>query len=1316
MASNVRFLDQVPVSAYGNTTALTIDTGSFMITGSASGSTLTFTKGDGTTFELFVSGSGSGGGTSVIANPGGSGDALTTISIDGTVYVISGSGGSGAGFPYTGSAGISGSLDVNGIAASIVGGELNVQNYTPITVGVITKTINHRYYDTGSSNGYTIDGLESPYLNMYPGKTYRFITSSASHPIKFYRDASKATEYTTNVTYGADYAQIFVTEETPGIIYYQCGSHDLMGNALYLQGVTQVVTAQTASFVETAQTGSFVVFNGDRPVSNQDQPLGIRNVNFSASGLADFINKVYFTNTAPNIITDGFTIGEFVPSGSLVGVITASDAESGSQTLSYQTASSYVADQFRISSSGDFGYLKLNVKSTESMNTFNDSGTLKAPLPIVVTDSFGESTEKTLYIRIIPNTPPIWSDTAGSGNNSEITSSLSESSAIGNNKDQYYYRDAESDTITIGSGSYLPTSASFAEFFNLDVVTGVNPYVRLNQTAAPLDYDTYPSYSFVLTASDQHYQDGDDPDSITYLPVQISIRDNEGPEIDPQTLTGVNESSSAGTSAGVVSASDPEGLSLFVTQFQLLRAYKNGVNTNITSSLSASSQNLFTASLDPFQIATSQPFTVTRKASQFLNFDIADRYVYRVTVRDDYNPISQSAEITIPIADHIPNTITTSSVFNIIESAITNERVKQSAAGIGGSDSTAEAANSSIQRWTVVSSPDFIEPVNATGSITQFQLKSNLSGSATVGGDTITIQVTASQDNFETTVQTFEKIIDVELLVAPNLVTASINSGNNLNTNGARPEGQNLFRINIDDGQPVGSKYDIDHSTWVFTPNAGQNLVAYRDTTITPASSGSYYVSASANLAAGNYGFTASVENTKGFRAGTLQRDFEILQAGNGTLGGDNPSYIIESSTGTAQIKANLDGYTGAQADLDVSYGLTGYNGAAVQSYTSSNALIAVTNTGLLSVTGDISGSYTSGDTITSTITFRDQYDNIGTGTATVNVTNDVAPTVVYNITNNLLTASIANSGVTIGTVTANDAQGFNVTDVTLGGANASDFNLVETTTPPASNRVFNLQPSTNLTASTYNITVTAKDSYGQETTEAQALNVVVYPNIPEMFVYISSRGNNSDFTATTTFANPPQLDGNFFLDEALGTAGQVDRPFGLWKAGRLGESGNITTTGTNNMRMVVSKSAGLSGNSLNGLLSADSFNAVANGKAGNAVFILYPSSSDARLTGVPSSVTDAFDPASPVVGQYVMSYYVDDIDKGEIGSKISSSIPSYVLDLDGAGFTSSNGTIVNDGDAGYYRYWSVLTPTANPFSQTAIKLYLTPQSGSSPV
>ena len=73
MASNVRFLDQVPVSAYGNTTALTIDTGSFMVTGSVDDNNkLTFTKGDGTTFDLQVAASAS------------SADALVTASITGT--------------------------------------------------------------------------------------------------------------------------------------------------------------------------------------------------------------------------------------------------------------------------------------------------------------------------------------------------------------------------------------------------------------------------------------------------------------------------------------------------------------------------------------------------------------------------------------------------------------------------------------------------------------------------------------------------------------------------------------------------------------------------------------------------------------------------------------------------------------------------------------------------------------------------------------------------------------------------------------------------------------------------------------------------------------------------------------------------------------------------------------------------------------------------------------------------------------------------------------------------------------------------------
>lgn len=103
------------------------DTGSLMTTGSVSGNILTFTKGDGTTFNLTVdtgsSGGGSGDITAVIAGDGLSGGASTgnaTLTLDtGSAHFIAGVLKSGL-FRLTGSVystandvAITGSLDVN---------------------------------------------------------------------------------------------------------------------------------------------------------------------------------------------------------------------------------------------------------------------------------------------------------------------------------------------------------------------------------------------------------------------------------------------------------------------------------------------------------------------------------------------------------------------------------------------------------------------------------------------------------------------------------------------------------------------------------------------------------------------------------------------------------------------------------------------------------------------------------------------------------------------------------------------------------------------------------------------------------------------------------------------------------------------------------------------------------------------------------------------------------------------------------------------------------------------------------------------------
>jgi hypothetical protein len=111
-----------------------------------------------------------------------------------------------------------------------------------ITVTVASKVSGeHRYHGTGSGSGYVLDGVQSPFLTLTPGRTYRFDTSDSSnsgHPFLFYMEADKTTQYTTNVTTNGTpgsagaYTQIVVGDETPPVLHYQCSAHGYMGNAV----------------------------------------------------------------------------------------------------------------------------------------------------------------------------------------------------------------------------------------------------------------------------------------------------------------------------------------------------------------------------------------------------------------------------------------------------------------------------------------------------------------------------------------------------------------------------------------------------------------------------------------------------------------------------------------------------------------------------------------------------------------------------------------------------------------------------------------------------------------------------------------------------------------------------------------------------------------------------------------------------------------------------------------------------------------------------------------------------------------------------
>ena len=162
----------------------------------------------------------------------------------------------------------SGNIDIT--SGSIKGYNQLVAPYsgttTTLTVTVASKVNGeHRYFGTGSALGYVVDGTQSPYITLTPGRTYRFDqadASNANHPIKFYLNADKTGLYEGGVTYNGTagnagaYTQIVVNDYTPTVLHYQCVNHGYMGNAVNtssnssMSAESSTVTAMGANSVD----------------------------------------------------------------------------------------------------------------------------------------------------------------------------------------------------------------------------------------------------------------------------------------------------------------------------------------------------------------------------------------------------------------------------------------------------------------------------------------------------------------------------------------------------------------------------------------------------------------------------------------------------------------------------------------------------------------------------------------------------------------------------------------------------------------------------------------------------------------------------------------------------------------------------------------------------------------------------------------------------------------------------------------------------------------------------------------------------------
>ena len=760
----------------------------------------------------------------------------------------------------------------------------------------------------------------------------------------------------------------------------------------------------------------------------------------------------------PTFDQDGLQVNEFVASGSTIGTLTVTDVTPG-DTATFEIQSSYTDDFFKISSGG---VVTANTLVTSSMNTTAGSGSNNAhPFLVKVTDGQNNVVEETIYIYIRPNSAPVFRQTsvAGSIITSFTSSAVNENSADGSTIATIYFTDANSDTITIRTGSVSP-----ADHFNY-TINATN--VVITQDTASLDYETHTSYTLSLTASDEHYESGDDDNSVTTLSIRIPVQDNDPPVVNDQTLTAINENSSNGTVVDSVAASDNESDTITWTTFVLRSAYLNGVGTNVTASLGGTS--LYDPHSNPFQINSGNG-QVTRKNGVFLNADVADRYEYEVEVKDIYNTISGSGIITIPIDDDAASSIgTDGNDYYIQEGATQGDNLTTNSNGYTLGNVTFTSAVS--QMWEVNTVPSgYVRFTNGanhqTGSSVTLEVDTHISGNLFyVDNDTVEIQITASETLFETTKQYRDHTLTITDNQPYSIVFSDTSA--NLYTNGARPS-NTLTTITFTEPQS-GIGDAVDHDEFVFTDPSGQ-LTASR-------SSDTYYVQPLSNLSGSTtYDFTASIADSYG-NITTDSHSITIAQAGTGTLTENGTFYVIESATNGDNIVLGTNGRTGTQGDLGVTYDPR-YNSAAVASFTSSNALISVASNGNLSVGTDISGSgNTDGDTITSNITWQDQFGNAGGPTSiTVNITENFAPTATDTPNTNNLNTNLGVDGALLATLTWSDTEGdsLNISSFTLSGTDASSLSSSYN-----GGNAFGIYANGDRSAGTLSYTASVEDTHG---------------------------------------------------------------------------------------------------------------------------------------------------------------------------------------------------------------------------------------------
>ena len=245
-----------------------------------------------------------------------------------------------------------------------------------------------------------------------------------------------------------------------------------------LPGTNITINSGSGNYIISSSGGS-TDFDGNRVISQDKLPAFFTSsFNPGTSGsVTDFLNAIFYPNSAPSITTGNQTISEYTTNGSTIVTVTGTDPEG--QSLTFGTSSAYSDDLVRVASNG---VLTLNsLPTSASFNTDSVSGVHGHKVEVTATDTFNTTVTKDIYIIVTPNEAPKFRETSISGNViTSVTSNLNESSANDTLVKRVFFTDTEGDSITITSSSI--------DGNHFDI-TKYSTYVDIRQNTSSLDYE-----------------------------------------------------------------------------------------------------------------------------------------------------------------------------------------------------------------------------------------------------------------------------------------------------------------------------------------------------------------------------------------------------------------------------------------------------------------------------------------------------------------------------------------------------------------------------------------------------------------------------------------------------------------------------------------------------------------------------------------------------------------------------------------------------------------------------------------------------------